>query len=67
MDTWLNEKGDNLKQTGQNIKDNFINKFEEIKNSNSITFINKIEELDTIYNKTKEIYFDDEKIYLIKE
>lgn len=67
VDTWLNEKGDNLKQTGQNIKDNFINKFEEIKNSNSITFINKIEELDTIYNKTKEIYFDGEKIYLIKE
>lgn len=64
VDTWLNEKGDNLKQTGKNIKDNFINKFEDIKNSNNITFINKIEELNTIYNKTKEIYFDNEKIYL---
>ena len=61
------EKGENLKQTGQNIKDNFVNKFDEIKQSNSKTFINQIEKVDCIYNKTKEIYFDNERIYLEME
>lgn len=64
VDSWLSERGDTLKQTGQNIKDNFINKFDEIKESNSKSFINQIEKIDCIYNKTKEIYFDSEKIYL---
>lgn len=64
VDTWLNEKGDILKQTGQNIKDNFATKFDEIKESNSKTFIDQIEKVDFIYNKTTDIYFDNEKIYL---
>ena len=64
VDNWLNEKGDNLKQSGQNIKNDFITKFEEMKESNSKPFINQIEKFDSIYNKTKEIYFDKENIYL---
>jgi len=64
VDIWLNEKGDNIKQTGKDIKDSFINKFDEIKESHSKTFINQIEKVDIIYNKTKEIYFDNENIYL---
>lgn len=64
VDMWLNEKGDNLKQSGQDIKNNFVNRFEEIKESNSKPFINQIEKMDIIYNKTKEIYFDNENIYL---
>lgn len=64
VDTWLNEKGETLKKTGQNIKDNYTTKFNELKNSNSKPFINQIENIDCIYNKTKEIYFDNEKIYL---
>ena len=67
VDSWLNERGENLKQTGQNIKDDYVNKFDEIKESNSKTFINQIEKVDCIYNKTKEIYFDNEKIYLEME
>ena len=67
VNIWLNETGDNLKQTGQNIKDGFVAKFDEIKESNSKPFINQIEKVNDIYNKTKEIYFDDEKIYLEME
>lgn len=67
VDTWLNEKGENLEQIGQNIKDSFANKFNEIKDSNSKTFRKQIEKIDCIYNKTKEIYFDKEKIYLETE
>ena len=64
VDNWLNEKGDNLKQSGQNIKDDFATKFGDMKESNSRPFINQIEKVDCIYNKTKEIYFDKENIYL---
>lgn len=64
VEMWLNKKGENLKQTGQNIKDNFAMRFEDIKESNSKTFIEQIEKVNCIYNKTKEIYFDNENIYL---
>lgn len=64
VDNWLNEKGDNLKQSGQNIKDDFATKFDDMKESNSRPFINQIEKVDCIYNKTKEIYFDKDNIYL---
>ena len=64
IDNWLNEKGDNLKQFGQNIKDDFATKFDDMKESNSKPFIKQIEKMDIIYNKTKDIYFDNESIYL---
>ena len=64
VEAWLNEKGDSLKQTGKNIKEGFSARLEEIKESNSKPFIKQIEKMDGIYNKTKEIYFDDEYIYL---
>ena len=38
-----NEKGEDLNQTSQNIKDNFVTRFESMKESNSEIFINKIE------------------------
>ena len=34
------------------------------KESKSRSFINQIEKVNCIYNKTKEIYFDKENIYL---
>ena len=35
-----------------------------MKESKSRSFINQIEKVNCIYNKTKEIYFDKENIYL---
>lgn len=64
VDNWLTEKGDSLKQSGKNIKDDFATKFDDMKESNSSPFINQIEKVDCIYNKTKEIYFDKDNIYL---
>lgn len=64
VDTWLNEKGDNLRKTGKNIEDNYANKFERVKDTYSNTFSNQIEKINIIYNNTKEIYFDKDKIYL---
>lgn len=64
VDTWLNEKGNNLKHTSQDIKDNYVMKFDEIKNTNTKVFINQLDKVNSIYNKTKEIYFDKDNIYL---
>ena len=63
VDNWLNEKGDNLKQSGQNIKDDYAKKFEDVKD----TYIEKfITGIDRMYNanKSNEIYFDDENVYI---
>ena len=67
VDNWLNEKGNNLKQTGQNIKEDYYEKLESMKESHSKPFIHQIGQMDCIYNKTKEIYFDHENIYLEME
>ena len=64
VNSWLNEKGDNLKQSGQKIKNDFATKLDDMKESKSRSFINQIEKVNCIYNKTKEIYFDKENIYL---
>lgn len=64
VNDWFNEKGDNLKQSGQIIKNDFVTKFDDMKESKSRSFINQIEKVNCIYNKTKEIYFDKENIYL---
>lgn len=64
VDAWLNEKGNNLKHTSQDIKDNYVTKFDEIKNTNTRVFINQLDKVNSIYNKTKEIYFDKDNIYL---
>ena len=62
-DKWLNEKSTNLIESGETIKHNYVNKFEEMKDTNSKIFITQIEKINSIYNKTAEIYFDKENIY----
>lgn len=64
VDNWLNEKSDSLKESSRSLKDNFITKFDEMKETNSKVFINQIDKIDSIYNKTQEIYFDRENVYL---
>ena len=64
VDHWLNEKGDNLKQSSQNFIHNYVNKFEEMKETNSHIFVHQIEKINNIYNNTTEIYFDENHIYL---
>ena len=45
-------------------KDNISSKFEEMNDSNINIFTDKIDTISKIYNDTKDIYFDKEKIYL---
>ncbi len=64
VDTWFNEKGDSLKNIGEDMKEKFKDKFGELSNPNIKIFIDKIEYINNICNNTKNIYFDKEKIYL---
>ena len=64
VDNWLSEKSDSLKESSKSLKDSFASKFDEMKETNSKVFIHQIETIDSIYNKTREIYFDKENVYL---
>ena len=65
VDDWFNEHGEKLSTKGINMKEEFTKKFDEISSSNTKAFISKVDTLNSIHNKTKEIYFDNENIYLI--
>lgn len=64
IDQMLKKNAESLKESGENIKNEFSDRFELIKNSNAEIFINKVDDLNQIYNKTQSIYFDNENIYL---
>ena len=64
VDDWIREKSDNLKQSGESIKDNYVTMFEEMRETNTKIFINQIEKLNQLYNQTTEIYLDKENVYL---
>lgn len=64
VDEWLVENGQNLKQTSQNMKDKAGKRFEIIEDAGTENFVMRFDEINRIYNHTKAIYFDSEKIYL---
>ena len=64
IDTWFSEGADNLKNISKDMKDKFSLRFEDMKDSKVERFVNKIELISKMYNDTKDIYFDKEKIYL---
>ena len=64
IDTWFSEGADNLKIISKDMKDKFSLRFEDMKDSKVERFVNKIELISKMYNDTKDIYFDKEKIYL---
>ena len=47
------------------IEDNIIKAFAELSNPETLVFVDKMNDMIKIYNHTEEIYFDDEKIYLV--
>jgi hypothetical protein len=64
VESWLNEKSENLKHTGKTIKENYVAGVEEMRITNIKPFVDQIKNLDCICNRTREIYFDNENIYL---
>lgn len=64
VDEWFDETGNKLEKSGNDIKDKYSKKLDEISESNINLFISKIADINCIHNRTKEIYCDDENIYL---
>ena len=64
IDAWFNENGDNLKNISKEMKDKYSLQFEEMSDAHTSMFIDKIELISKLYNDTKDIYFDKDKIYL---
>lgn len=65
VDEFLQDKGSNLKESAVEIEDNIIKAFAELSNPETLVFVDKMNDMIKIYNRTEEIYFDDEKIYLV--
>lgn len=64
VDSWFDKQGDSIKTIGQDMKEKFKTKFTEMADPHIKMFTDKIELISNIYNNTKNIYFDKEKIYL---
>lgn len=67
VDEFLIDKGEKIKNNALNISKEVIESFAEVSNPNTGAFINKLKDMDTIYNHTSEICFDKDNIYLVKE
>lgn len=67
VDEFLIDKGEKIKNNALDISKEVIESFAEVSNPNTGAFINKLKDMDTIYNHTSEICFDKENIYLVFE
>lgn len=65
VDELLIDKGEKIRSGAQEISKEVIESFAEVSNPNTGGFINKLEDMDRIYNHTKEICFDKNNLYLI--
>ena len=65
VDEFLIDKGAKLKSNAQHISNDVIESFAEVSNPNTAGFLRKLEDMDFIYNHTKEICFDKDNLYLV--
>lgn len=66
VDEYLQDKGDDIYKSSLEIEKNLLRNFAELANPSTRILIEKIENLNYIYNKTEEIYFNKEKIYFLQ-
>lgn len=67
LDEILQESGSQLKENAIDIENNLMESFSTTSNPGITVFIRGMEDLIEIFNRTKEIAFDDEKISLVVE
>lgn len=65
VDEFLQEAGGKLKTNALGISNEVIESFSEVSNPNTGVFMQKMEDMIQIYDKTTEICFDKKNIYLI--
>ncbi len=64
---YLSEKGSHLENNAIEMKKHPTKEFSVVKESGTKVFIEKMRDMNQIYNHTKEICFDKETIYLLSE
>lgn len=67
VDEFLQDSGLKLKRNALNMEKEIIKEFALISNPETGGFVKKIDEIIHIYNYTEDIYFDNEKIYLVEK
>lgn len=65
LDEFLQEKGAKIRQNASDVSREVIGAFAEVSDPSTGLFIEKMHDMVTIYNKTTEICFDKNNIYLI--
>ena len=65
-DEFFKDKGDNIKKNVLKNEQKVVGLFAEISNPETRVFTEKMADMIQIYNHTSEIYFDNEKIYLVQ-
>lgn len=65
VDEYLQDKGDSIYKSSLEIEKNLLRIFAELANPSTRIVIEKIENLNYIYNQTEEIYFNEEQIYFL--
>lgn len=65
-DEFFQDMGDNIKRNALENEQNVIRLFAEISNPETGVFTKRMADMIQIYNHTSDIYFDNERIYLVK-
>lgn len=65
VDEYLHDRGTQLKKNAIGIEKSIVGAFAEISNPGTGVFIEKMNDLIQIYNRTTDVFFDENRIYLV--
>lgn len=65
VDEFLQDSGSHLQKNARGMKNKSVEQFSTLNNPGTKIFINKIEDMEIIYNYNRQIYFDKQNIYLM--
>ena len=65
VDEFLQDGGTHLKKSALDMEKDAVHRFASIGNPGTRMFMEKMDEMIQIYNRTEQICFDDKKIYLL--
>ena len=65
VDEWLVKTASRHKEVADKIEHGTIEQFSVISDPETSVFIERLEEMNRIYNHTEQIFFDDKRIYLV--
>lgn len=65
VDEFLQDKGASLYEDGLGLEKNLLKNFAELANPQTRVLVEKIEAINNIYNRTREVYFDKDSIFFL--